>query len=424
MKFENNSDFVERLDNDDKLAGFRNRFHIPRHSDGNDALYFCGHSLGLQPKSVADYVVDELGDWQNLGVRGHFESERPWMPYHEFLTDLTAKLFGARPQEVVNMNTLTVNLHLMMVSFYRPTKDRYKILIEKGAFPSDRYAVCSQIRFHGFDPDDALLEVGPRKGENGIRFEDIDEIIATEGSQIALIMLPGVQYHSGQALDIPRITDQGHNSGCVVGFDLAHAVGNLDLDLHDSGPDFAVWCNYKYLNSGPGAVGGCFVHDRHADDARLPRFAGWWGHDKATRFDMGPDFTPIPGAEGWQLSNPPILSLAPVLASLKVFDEAGMPALRRKSQRLTGFLEFLIHEQLGGQMEILTPRDKESRGCQLSLRVHNGGRDLFEELERKGVICDWREPDVIRAAPVPLYNSYRDVFRFVEILKTTFVDTA
>ncbi|MEE8157713.1 MAG: kynureninase [Gammaproteobacteria bacterium] len=417
MKFQDSREFAEKLDAEDTLAGFRERFHIPVHATGQESLYFCGHSLGLQPKSAADFIVDELSDWQHLGVRGHFEAKRPWLPYHKFLTDLTARLVGACGKEVVNMNTLTVNLHLMMVSFYRPTTDRHKILIETPAFPSDHYAVWSQIRFHGFNPDSSLLTIGPRNGESSIRTEDLDRMIEREGSEMALILLPGVQYYSGQAFDIEHIASVGHKAGCKVGFDLAHAVGNLPLQLHDSGIDFAVWCNYKYLNSGPGAVGGCFVHERHSNSVELPRFAGWWGQDKATRFEMGPDFHPIPGVEGWQVSNPPIFSLAPVLASLEVFDEAGMPALQCKSQRLTGFLEFLLDTRLASRVQILTPRDPAARGCQLSLRIDGGDRSVYEALEKLGVVCDWREPDVIRVAPVPLYNRFTEVFEYVGVLQ-------
>ncbi len=417
MKFQDSREFAEKLDAEDTLAGFRERFHIPVHATGQESLYFCGHSLGLQPKSAADFIVDELSDWQHLGVRGHFEAKRPWLPYHKFLTDLTARLVGACGKEVVNMNTLTVNLHLMMVSFYRPTTDRHKILIETPAFPSDHYAVWSQIRFHGFNPDSSLLTIGPRNGESSIRTEDLDRMIEREGSEMALILLPGVQYYSGQAFDIEHIASVGHKAGCKVGFDLAHAVGNLPLQLHDSGIDFAVWCNYKYLNSGPGAVGGCFVHERHSNSVELPRFAGWWGQDKATRFEMGPDFHPIPGVEGWQVSNPPIFSLAPVLASLEVFDEAGMPALQCKSQRLTGFLEFLLDTRLASRVQILTPRDPAARGCQLSLRIDGGDRRVYEALEKLGVVCDWREPDVIRVAPVPLYNRFTEVFEYVGVLQ-------
>ncbi|HWP95004.1 MAG TPA: kynureninase [Gammaproteobacteria bacterium] len=407
-----------RLDHDDPLAGCRERFHLPRRENGDEEVYLCGNSLGLQPLTAADYVQQELEDWRLLGVKGHFAARNPWMPYHEFLTERTARLVGALPDEVVTMNTLTVNLHLMMVTFYRPTPARHRILIEKPAFPSDRYAVESQIRFHGYDPAEALVELGPRPGETFLRMEDIEAAIAREGERLALVLFPGVQYYSGQAFDLARIVAAGHRVGARVGFDLAHAVGNVPLALHESDADFAVWCNYKYMNGGPGAVAGCFVHARHARDTNLPRFAGWWGHDKATRFRMGPEFHPIPTAEGWQLSNPPILSLAPLLASLAIFDEVGMPRLREKSLRLTGYLETLLRERLADRVEILTPADPAQRGCQISLRItHGDGRRTFERLEADGIVCDWREPDVIRAAPVPLYNRFMDCYRFVEALE-------
>lgn len=410
---------AEALDRADPLASYRQRFHIPQH-DGKDEIYLCGNSLGLQPRDTQRYVTEELEDWQRFGVKGHFDGRRPWMPYHEIFTERTARLVGAKPGEVVNMNSLTVNLHLMMTSFYRPTRERHKLLIERGAFPSDRYAVESQVRLHGFDPAESLIELASRKGEPFIPTDEIEAILAAEGGRIALVLLPGVQYYSGQAFDMQRIAAAAHQAGCRVGFDLAHAVGNLPLQLHDSGMDFAVWCNYKYMNSGPGAVAGCFVHERHAHAFDLPRLAGWWGHDKSTRFRMGPDFVPMPGAEGWQLSNPPVLGLAPLHASLDIFDDAGMPALREKSLKLTGYLEFLLKEKLAEHIDVLTTADPAQRGCQLSLRLHKGrdaARRVFEELEAAGVTGDWREPDVIRVAPVPLYNTYMDVFHFVEILE-------
>ena len=406
------------LDRADELAGFRARFHIPQHA-GKDEIYLCGNSLGLQPKDTARYVQEELEDWQRLAVRAHFDGRRPWMPYHELFTERTAKVVGALPLEVVNMNSLTVNLHLMMTSFYRPTARRHKIVIERGAFPSDRYAVDSQLRLHGLDPDRSLIELKPSTGRAYIEESEIEALLAAEGESIALLLLPGVQYYSGQVFDMGRLTRAGHAAGCIVAFDLAHAVGNLPLKLHDWGVDFAVWCNYKYMNSGPGAVAGCFVHERHARDFERPRLAGWWGHDKASRFRMGPEFVPMPGAEGWQLSNPPVLGLAPLLASLEIYDEAGMDRLRTKSLKLTGYLEFLLKERLAEEVEILTPADPARRGCQLSLRLHAGAqaaRRVFEQLEAAGVTGDWREPDVIRVAPVPLYNSYADVYGFVDIL--------
>jgi kynureninase len=410
---------AETLDRADPLASYRQRFHIPQHQ-GKDEIYLCGNSLGLQPRDTRRYVTEELEDWQRFGVKGHFDGRRPWMPYHEQFAERTARVVGAKPSEVVNMNSLTVNLHLMMTSFYRPTKERHKLLIERGAFPSDRYAVESQVRLHGFDPDESLIELTSRGGDPYIPIEEIETLLAVEGDKIALVMLPGVQYYSGQAFDLKRIAAAAHKAGCKVGFDLAHAVGNLSLQLHDSGADFAVWCNYKYMNSGPGAVAGCFVHERHSRAFDLPRLAGWWGHDKSTRFRMGPEFVPMQGAEGWQLSNPPVLGLAPLLASLELFDAAGMPALREKSLKLTAYLEQLLEEKLTEHIDVLTTADPTQRGCQLSLRLHKGrdaARRVFEDLEAAGVTCDWREPDVIRVAPVPLYNTYMDVFRFVEILE-------
>lgn len=418
MKFRADADFAAQLDRQDPLAHYRDKFHVPRHADSEE-IYLCGNSLGLQPKSVERYLREELEDWQRLAVKAHFAGRRPWMPYHELLTDKTARVVGAEPQEVVNMNSLTVNLHLMMVSFYRPTQARHRILIERAAFPSDRYAVTSQIRFHGFDPDESLVEIAPRDGRATLGMDEVEAVIRAEGERLALVLLPGVQYYSGQAFDLARLARAAHAVGAMAGFDLAHAAGNLPLKLHDSGADFAVWCSYKYLNAGPGAVAGCFVHARHARDFERPRFTGWWGHDKTTRFRMGPEFVPIEGAEGWQLSNPPILALAPLLASLEIFDEAGMDRLRAKSGQLTGYLEFLLDEQLADEVEILTPRNPIERGCQLSLRVRGSrsyAREVYRQLEENGVTADWREPDVIRVAPVPLYNTYMDAYRFAEIL--------
>lgn len=407
--------FAKEMDDADPLRDYRSKFYIPKTRGGDECLYFCGNSLGLQPRAAEAAILQELKDWQNLGVEGHFHAKNPWLPYHEFLTQQYAGLVGARASEVVAMNTLTVNLHLMMVSFYRPTRERFKIVIEGGAFPSDQYAVQSQIKFHGFDPEEALIELTPRAGEHTLRTEDIEAVIARHGPQIALIMLGGVNYYTGQFFDLARITKAGRAQGCVVGFDLAHAAGNVPLSLHDWGVDFACWCSYKYLNSGPGSVAGCFVHERHGKNSALPRFAGWWGHDKATRFKMGPDFKAIPGAEGWQLSNPPILSLAAVKASLDIFAEAGMDALRAKSLKLTGYLEYLLDSLSSDAFHVITPRAPEDRGCQLSIVVHQDGRHVFEALEQAGVICDWREPDCIRVAPVPLYNSFNDVYNFVQL---------
>jgi kynureninase len=398
----------------DPLRALRDEFLIPRHG-GKEQAYFCGNSLGLQPKGARAMVEEVLDKWAAQAVEGHFLDPAPWMPYHEFVREPLADVVGAEPSEVVAMNSLTANLHLMLVSFYRPTHERPAILMEAGAFPSDRYALESQVRFHGFDPATDLIEVAPDNDDGTISMQALERAIATHGPRIATIVWPGVQYRTGQAFDLTEIARLGHAAGAIVGFDLAHGVGNLPLQLHDSDADFAVWCHYKYMNSGPGAVAGCFVHARHARNDR-PRFAGWWGHDQASRFRMGPDFVPTPGADGWQLSNPPILGLAPLRASLDLFAHAGMPALRAKSEQLTGYLEQLIRMQLDGVLQIVTPADPAQRGCQLSLRVVGGrerGRALFETLAADGIIGDWREPDVIRISPAPLYNTHADVLRFV-----------
>jgi kynureninase len=413
-QFEATRDFARKLDTQDPLASYRDRFHIPRGSGGDEWVYLTGHSLGLQPKSAREYVERELTLWQEFAVEGHFHGARPWVPYIELLSEPTARLVGALPSEVVVMNTLTVNLHCMMVSFYRPTRDRNRIVIESNAFPSDQYAVKSQIQFHGYDPAISLIELAPRPGETTIRTEDIENLIEREGHTIALMMLAGVNYYSGQFFDYSRITAAARAKGCIVGWDMAHGAGNVPLELHDSGCDFAVWCTYKYMNGGPGCVGGCFVHERHARHSDLPRFAGWWGHDKSTRFQMGPDFHPIPGAEGWQLGNPPVLAMAALRASLKVFDEVGITALRQKSAILTAYLEFLLQQHASRSFSIITPQDPQQRGAQLSLRLHRKGLGVCEELKEQGVICDWREPDILRVAPVPLYNSFADAYAFVE----------
>jgi kynureninase len=415
LPYQSDAAWADAADRDDPLRGFRDEFLIPPHADG-DTLYFCGNSLGLQPRGVRQAVNDELDYWGELGVEGHFKGRLPWLTYHETVREHLAEVVGAQPSEVVAMNTLGVNLHLMMVSFYRPTAERPAILIEAGAFPTDRYAVESQIRFHGFDPATDLIELEADEPNGTISIDAIERALAEHGPRLALVMLPGVQYRTGQAFDLAAITRLAHAQGCIVGFDLAHAVGNLPLQLHDSGADFAIWCHYKYLNSGPGAVGGAFVHERHARTDR-PRFAGWWGHDPATRFQMGPQFQPTPGADGWQLSNPPILALVPLRVSLEVFHRAGMGALRTKSEHLTGYLEWLVGEQLAGTLEVVTPAEPGRRGAQLSIRVVGGrerGRALFEHLVERGIIGDWREPDVIRISPTPLYNRYRDCFDFVE----------
>jgi len=405
--------YAAKMDECDPLAHFRERFHIPKTNSGEECIYLCGHSLGLQPVSARAYIEQELRDWADLGVEGHFQAKNPWMPYHRLLTEQTATLVGAEPIEVVVMNSLTVNLHLMMASFYRPNPQRHKIVIERGAFPSDQYAVNSRIRFHGFEPSTSLIELAPRDGESCIRDEDMDSLINQEGKSVALILLGGVNYATGQYFDIPAVTRAGHRKGCMVGFDLAHAVGNIPLRLHDWGPDFAVWCSYKYLNGGPGCVAGCFVHERHAQAWDLPRYAGWWGHDERARFEMGPEFEPMPGAEGWQLSNPPILALAPLRASMEIFSEAGMDALREKSQLLTGFMGFLLRAKTWQKRFIVTPREPERRGAQLSIGLAHD-RAVYPRLTSEGVIGDWREPDIYRVAAVPLYNSFRDVYQFVE----------
>ena len=407
-------DYAESKDDSDLLRSYRKEFYLPKTERGDPIIYLAGNSLGLQPTRAASYVTEELEDWQKLGVEGHFHARHPWMPYHEFVTEQMASLVGAKPSEVVVMNSLTVNLHLLLISFYRPTRDRYKILIEGDAFPSDKYAVDSQVQFHGYDPDDAVIRLRPREGEVTIRTEDLVQTIETHGHEIATIMLGGVNYYTGQLFDLQRVVSAGHERGCVVGFDLAHAAGNVSLRLHDWDVDFAAWCTYKYLNSGPGGIASIFVHSKYDNDDSLPRFAGWWGHDKSNRFKMPDKFVPVDGAEGWQLSNPPILQLATLRASLDVFSEAGMPALVAKSSDLTGYFEFLMNQIQ--QVEVITPADPAQRGCQLSLRVASGGRSVFEKLQSNGVVCDWREPDVIRAAPVPLYNSFTDVFRFYEKL--------
>jgi kynureninase len=381
-------------------------------------VYLCGHSLGLQAKSTADYVAQELRDWQRWAVLGHHSAKRPWINYHELAAPVLSELVGADDSEVVAMNSLTVNLHLMMVSFFRPGGERNRVLIEQSAFPSDRYAIVSQLEFHGLSEREHLIEIAPRAGEHDLRTEDLIACLEREGPRLALVLLPGVQYLTGQALDLAPLIAAARRTGASVGLDLAHSVGNMPLSVHDWDADFAVWCSYKYLNAGPGAIGGCFVHERHARRRDLPRFAGWWGHSKSTRFEMGPEFTPIAGAEGWQISNPPVLSAAPLLAGLEVFQRAGLARLRAKSISLTGFLQALIEMRLPDAVEIVTPRNPEQRGCQLSMRLAQGlsAKRCQERLKADGVIGDWREPDILRLAPAPLYNSYSDVFKAVEAL--------
>lgn len=420
MKFENSLSFAQELDQQDPLASFRSRFHFPTFHNENP-VYFTGNSLGLQPKTAATYIQEELNAWANYGVEGHFLAKRPWFSYHENLTNMAAKVVGALPIEVVITHSLTTNLHLLMVSFYRPSGKRVKILCEEKAFPSDQYALASQVSFHGL-PADTLVEVGPRDGEHLIREEDILQKIAELGDELALVMIGGVNYYSGQYFDLQKITAAGHAVGAVVGFDLAHAAGNVNLSLHDWDVDFAAWCGYKYLNSSPGGVSGLFVHERHAYNKALPRFAGWWGHNKEVRFQMEPGFDPIPGAEGWQLSNAPVLGMAAHLASLEIFEEAGMERIAQKRDQLTAFLAFLIEDvsvrnQEKCSFQIITPNNPSQRGAQLSILAKGQGKQLFDRLTDLGVIADWREPNVIRIAPAPLYNSYEDCFRFAQYLE-------
>lgn len=414
---ENSLAYARAQDQADPLKDFRTKFHLPKQEDGKTLLYFCGNSLGLQPKKVSEFIDLELKDWANLGVEGHTDAKHPWMPYHEFLAKPMAKIVGAKPSEVVVMNTLTANLHLMMVSFYKPNKTKFKIVIESDAFPSDKYAVESQLKFHGIDPDEGLILWSPREGEELCRFEDLENIMNEQGDSIALLMIGSTNYYTGQSFPLKKITQLGHSHNCMVGFDLAHGAGNIQPNLHDTGADFAVWCTYKYLNSGPGSLAGCFVHERHATNNSLNRFAGWWGHNKDTRFNMRKGFDPIPGAEGWQLSNPPILSMAAIRASLSVFEEAGFDTIREKSVKITNYLEFLLKKIDTERIRIITPTNPEERGCQLSIQVKHADKSLHTKLTEAGVISDWREPDVIRVAPAPLYNSYEDVFLLVEKLK-------
>ena len=415
--FQATLEYAQKLDNEDEISHLRNEFHIPKDKKGNEWIYMCGNSLGLQPKSTKEYINQELEDWANFGVEGHFEAKNPWMPYHEFLTESMAKIVGAKPIEVVTMNTLTTNLHLLMVSFYQPTKTKYKIVIESDAFPSDRYAVESQLKFHGFDPKEGLVEWKPRKGEELLRMEDLETILEEQGNEIALLLIGGVNYYTGQYLDIKRIAEIGHAKDCMVGIDLAHGAGNISPELHDSGVDFAAWCTYKYLNSGPGSLAGLFMHEKHAHNKDLKKFSGWWSHNKATRFNMRQDLDIIPGAEGYQLSNPPILSMAAIKASLDMFNEVGMEALRGKSEKLTGYFEFLLNTIESDSIKIITPSNPKERGCQLSVQVKNADKSLHKKLTENHIITDWREPDVIRCAPVPMYNSFEDVYRMVEKLK-------
>lgn len=417
MDYQFSRGFAQQMDKEDPLRSYRDQFYFPQ-QEGRDCLYFCGNSLGLQPKGVKQALNEELEHWKVYGVEGHFRGELPWMYYHKFLEEQSAAVVGALREEVVVMNTLTTNLHLMMVSFYQPTSDRYKIVMEAGAFPSDQYAVESQVRFHGFKPEEAIVEIAPREGEHYLRTEDIISRIEAEGSELALVMFAGVNYYSGQFFDLEAITRAGRRVGAFVGFDLAHAAGNLPLQLHDWGPDFAVWCSYKYLNSGPGGPSGAFVHERHSHNPDLPRFAGWWGHDEEHRFLMKKGFVPMRGAAGWQLSNAQVFSFAAHKVSLDLFYEVGMERLREKSLRLTGFFEYCIHElnNRGHHFRIITPEDPQARGAQLSILTGNHGKELFDYLTQKGVIVDWREPNVIRIAPAPFYNSFEDVWVLTQLL--------
>lgn len=409
---------AREMDQKDPLKDYREQFWFPQHN-GKNTIYLCGNSLGLQPKSTKDAILKELDHWKEHGVEGHFRGEMPWMYYHKFFIEQSAKLVGAKNDEVVIMNTLTTNLHLMMVSFYVPTKDRYKIIMEGGAFPSDQYAMETQAKFHGFDPEDAIIELNPREGEYTLRTEDILDTIKSEGDKVALVMLGGVNYYTGQFFDLEAITKTGHSVGAKVGFDLAHAAGNVPLRLHDWNVDFAVWCTYKYINSGPGGPSGVFVHERHGENHDLPRFAGWWGHDESERFLMKKGYVPMKGAAGWQLSNAQIFGMAALKSSLDMFHEVGMDKLREKSEKLVHFMETLINDinEKEQRYNIITPSSPKDRGCQLSILTGDEGKALFDYLTEKGVVADWREPNVIRVAAVPMYNSFEDVYHFVQLLE-------
>jgi kynureninase len=421
MNFQNTLLFAKNLDEQDPLKHFREMFYIPL-MFAKECVYFTGNSLGLQPKRTQDYVVDELEDWASLGVEGHFHARNPWMPYHEIFPKQLSKIIGCKENEVVVMNQLTVNLHLLMISFYRPTQQRYKIICEAKAFPSDQYAFESQTKFHGLNPADAIIEVSPREGEHTLRTEDIVSTIKEHGDSVALVLFGGVNYYTGQLFDMKTITETVHAIGAYAGFDLAHAAGNVELHMHDWNVDFACWCSYKYLNSGPGGVAGVYIHEKHAANKELPRFAGWWGHTKETRFKMEKGFDAIPTAEGWQLSNAPVLSMAAHKAALDVFEEAGMENLHAKRKLLSGYLHFILNDINSRQsekvLEIITPSNESERGCQVSMLMLKRGKEIFSELTKQGVVADWREPNVIRVAPVPLYNRFEDVFKFGEIISS------
>ncbi len=419
MQFENSREFARQLDNEDKLAAYRDEFIFPR-VNGREVIYFVGNSLGLQPKRAQSYVDEIMKDWAELGVEGHFYAEKSWWDYHERFSEKLAKVVGAEPSEVTVMNTLTVNLHLLMVSFYRPSGKRYKIICEEKAFPSDQYMISSQVRFHGYDPSDAIVEIKKREGENNFRTEDVLQKIAEVGEECALVLIGGVNYYTGQVFNMKEITKAGHEVGAFVGWDLAHAAGNIELRLSEWNVDFAAWCSYKYMNSGPGNASGCFINKKYHNKKDIPRFEGWWGHNKERRFLMEPEFQPEPSADAWQISNAPVLALAPYLASLEMFDEVGMPALIEKRDRIVAYLEFILHEidkEVESTFEVITPRNPEERATQLSVFLHGEGRELFKYLMGQGVITDWREPNVIRLAPAPFYCSFEDMYEFGQILK-------
>ena len=419
MQFKNTLEYARELDAEDKLSSYRDQFIFPQHQ-GENVIYFTGNSLGLQPKSAKKYVDEIMTDWANLAVEGHFYAEKPWWDYHERFSAKLAKVVGAKPTEVTVMNTLTVNLHLLMVSFYRPKGKRYKIICEEKAFPSDQYMISSQVRFHGYDPNDAIVEIKRREGENNFRTEDILAKIKEVGEECALVLIGGVNYYTGQVLEMETITRAGHEIGAFVGWDLAHAAGNIELNLSEWNVDFAAWCSYKYMNSGPGNASGCFINEKYHNQKDIPRFEGWWGHSKERRFLMEPEFQPENGADAWQISNAPVLALAPYLASLEMFEEVGMPALIEKRNKIVAYLEFVLHEidkEVDSTFEIITPANQEERGTQLSVFLHGEGRELFNYLMKNGVITDWREPNVIRLAPAPFYCSFEDMFHFGQILK-------
>jgi kynureninase len=419
MQFKNTLEYARELDAEDKLSSYRDQFIFPQH-EGENVIYFTGNSLGLQPKSAKKYVDEIMTDWANLAVEGHFYAEKPWWDYHERFSAKLAKVVGAKPAEVTVMNTLTVNLHLLMVSFYRPKGKRYKIICEEKAFPSDQYMISSQVRFHGYDPNDAIVEIKRREGENNFRTEDILAKIKEVGEECALVLIGGVNYYTGQVLEMETITRAGHEIGAFVGWDLAHAAGNIELNLSEWNVDFAAWCSYKYMNSGPGNASGCFINQKYHNQKDIPRFEGWWGHSKERRFLMEPEFQPENGADAWQISNAPVLALAPYLASLEMFEEVGMPALIEKRNKIVAYLEFVLHEidkEVDSTFDIITPANQEERGTQLSVFLHGEGRELFNYLMKNGVITDWREPNVIRLAPAPFYCSFEDMFHFGQILK-------